>query len=192
MKQTFDYCEMKNGNCSCKKLGEALCAPMIREAQDAETVRAEKQKVEQAERDRKARYIQDEPRRGGIFYENPFLDPRARGGRYFGPETMRIPLRREVDYAWPTDDGPPKKTATEQIEITRHAFSRLGGDFAEIERRVQQFLREKSIIIDEAHHFKAEWIGDEITLRDKRTGSIPKDKRKPHHAFLEDPVRRRR
>ena len=182
MKQTFDYCEMKNGSCSCKKQGEAFCAPMIREAQDAETVRVEQQKAEQAERDRKARYITDEPPRHPWFSENPFLVPMARGGRYFGPETIRVPLREEVDYT--CTDETPMKTAVQQVEITRQAFARLGGDYAEIERRVRELLLKKKIITSRVH--------ERITLEERRRGSIPKDKRKPHHAFLEDPVRRRR
>ena len=182
--QVFSYCKLKNnGNCACARGGEAMCPRMIREAQDAELREEIKREYLENEKAKRAKYVQDEPLRSGWFTKNPFLD---REGRYFGPrpETMRVPLRREVDFAW-TDEA-PKRTAIDQIEISRHAFSRLGGDFAEIERRVQQFLREK-IIIDEAHHFKAEWI----TLKDRRTGSIPKEKRKPHHRFLEDPTRRK-
>ncbi len=77
-------------------------------------------------------------------------------------------------------------------------------DFKQVEDRIRRTLLEKKyiqrdmVIVDELSFMKP--IGefnpreDGRSLRERRAGiaDLPKEKRKPHHAFLEDPTRRRR
>lgn len=148
----FDYCELKFGNCICRKNGKCICALVEREFQDPaliESARLDKAAKEQAKR---AKYI---------------MPSHAREMMRFTPPVIRKELlyrdRMATEFKSPFADAMRERPSwAEQVEEKR--------DMAIMKPNPRE---------------------DGQSLRERRLG-IAKEKRKPHHAFLEDPTRRRR
>lgn len=68
--EPVEYCEMKHGYCACAKTGTVYCEQILREHGDELKVQAARNERDAADRKRRSRYIEDEPRGGLMLREH--------------------------------------------------------------------------------------------------------------------------
>lgn len=194
----FDYCELKFETCVCRKNGKCICALVEREFQDPALVESARLNKAEKERAKRAKYIDEEPpsRYGGYIMPSHAREMmRAMMMTRFTPPVIRKEL---LDAAETRVEFKSPFVGFDEVMRERPSWADI--DFKQVEDRIRRTLLEKKYIqqdmaiIDELSFMKPNPREDGQSLRERRAGiaDLPKEKRKPHHAFLEDSTRRRR
>lgn len=184
--KVFDYCEKVNGagRCSCRKAGEALCQRMISEAEANKPIPV---KV------RKSTYIEDEQVPMPSLRDTMSALARAMMSR---PDFHDYRMSHE----WPDVYAPiPKPLVSSEFKTERFGAAYKGVWLDEAEQimprmyphqeRMRAFMDLNRSLADLGPILRT--IKSEPPESYRTLGGIPTDKRKPHHAFLEDPVKKR-